>query len=334
MVNMARLRIDYPRRGRVGVRRWIPSFKLIFGTVFLGGALGAAVLTFLVMTTDIPAPNDVAQANTTIVYYADGRYEIGRIGDFNRVEVELAAIPLDVQRTVLAAEDKTFYEHSGFSLTGIGRAMLNNLGGNAAQGGSTITQQYAKNAYLSSERSITRKVKELVLSIKLETSTSKDEILNNYLNTVYFGRGAYGIQAAAKAYFGKDVSRLKIEQAAMLSALLKSPEGFAPEVDPDRLNERWNYVLDQMVDAGWLDSNVRAEMVFPEYKERRSGNRLAGPTGYILQEVKNDMAELGYDEAALGVAGFSIITTIDRTAQLSAEKAVEKEGPTTGTEGL
>lgn len=331
---MARLRIDYPRRGRVGVRRWIPSFKLIFGTVFLGGALGAAVLTFLVMTTDIPAPNDVAQANTTIVYYADGRYEIGRIGDFNRVEVELAAIPLDVQRTVLAAEDKTFYEHSGFSLTGIGRAMLNNLGGNAAQGGSTITQQYAKNAYLSSERSITRKVKELVLSIKLETSTSKDEILNNYLNTVYFGRGAYGIQAAAKAYFGKDVSRLKIEQAAMLSALLKSPEGFAPEVDPDRLNERWNYVLDQMVDAGWLDSNVRAEMVFPEYKERRSGNRLAGPTGYILQEVKNDMAELGYDEAALGVAGFSIITTIDRTAQLSAEKAVEKEGPTTGTEGL
>lgn len=331
---MARLRIDYPRRGRSGIRRFIPSFKLVFGTIFLGGAAGAAVLTFLVMTTDIPAPNDVAQANTTIVYYADGRYEIGRIGDFNRVEVELAAIPLDVQRTVLAAEDKTFYEHSGFSLTGIGRAVLNNLGGNAAQGGSTITQQYAKNAYLSSERSITRKVKELVLSIKLETSTSKDEILNNYLNTVYFGRGAYGIQAAAKGYFGKDVSKLKIEQAAMLSALLKSPEGFAPEVDLARLTERWNYVLDQMVDAGWLESSVRAEMVFPEFKERRTGNRLAGPTGYILQEVKNDMADLGYDEAALGVAGFSIITTIDRTAQLAAVKAVKDEGPTTGTEGL
>ncbi|MEY3277849.1 MAG: hypothetical protein RLZZ426_335, partial [Actinomycetota bacterium] len=114
---MARLRIDYPRRGRSGFRRWLPSFKLIFGTIFLGGAVGAAGLTYLVTSTNIPAPNEVAQANTTIVYYADGRYEIGRIGDFNRVEVELAAIPLDVQRTVLAAEDKTFYEHSGFSLT-------------------------------------------------------------------------------------------------------------------------------------------------------------------------------------------------------------------------
>ena len=331
---MARLRIDYPRRGRSGFRRWLPSFKLVFGTIFLGGAVGAAGLTYLVMSTNIPAPNEVAQANTTIVYYADGRYEIGRIGDFNRVEVELAAIPLDVQRTVLAAEDKTFYEHSGFSLTGIGRAVLNNLGGNAAQGGSTITQQYAKNAYLTSERSVTRKLKELVLSIKLETSESKDEILINYLNTVYFGRGAYGIQAAAKAYFGKDVSRLKIEEAAMLSALLKSPEGFAPEVDPKRLTERWGYVLDQMVDAGWLTNSVRKEMTFPEFKERRTGNRLAGPTGYILQEVKKDMADLGYDEAALGVAGFSIVTTIDRTAQLAAVKAVKDEGPSTGTEGL
>ncbi|MEY3408238.1 MAG: hypothetical protein RL038_1299 [Actinomycetota bacterium] len=325
------MRINYPRNQYQGIRRFLPSWKFMVGSFAIGFFLAALTLTILVQRTAIPAPNEISTANATVVYYNDGKYEIGRIGEYNRVEVNLAQIPLITQRAVLAAEDKDFYSHSGFSLTGIGRALFNNLTSGSTQGASTITQQYAKNAYLSSEQTVTRKVKELVLALKLETSNSKDKILENYLNTVYFGRGAYGIQAAAKAYFGKDVSGLDVQQSAFLAALLKSPEGFAPEVDLPRLTVRYEYVLDQMVQAGWLDN---ANLEFPTYRPKNTENRLGGPRGYILAEVKKELEKLGYDESSLGVAGLQIITTIDRKSQKAAEKAVEKEGPETGTEGL
>mgnify|MGYP002776515121 CR=1 FL=1 len=222
--------INYPRADRKGFRRWIPSWKLALGTTFSVGVLGSLALAYLVSITSIPTPNQISFANATIVYYADGKHEIGRIGEYNRVQVDLAQIPVNVQHAVLALEDRDYYNHSGFSITGIGRAVINNLIGGSQQGGSTITQQYVKNAYLSSERSITRKVKELVLSIKLETSSDKDTIFENYLNTVYFGRGAYGIEAAAQAYFSKNVSELDVSESAFLASLLKSPEGLAPEV--------------------------------------------------------------------------------------------------------
>ena len=183
---------------------------------------------------------------------------------YDRIQVELAQVPLTTQHAVLAAEDAGFYQHSGFSLSGILRAFWNNITTGSSQGGSTITQQYVKTAYLTAEKSYTRKLKELVLSIKLETSDSKDEIFANYLNTAYFGRGAYGIQAAARAYFRKDVDQLKISESAMLAALLKAPEGFAPEKRLDRLKQRWNYVMDQLVANDWLPAKDRAGMKFPD----------------------------------------------------------------------
>ena len=326
--------IDYPREGRFGFSRWLPSWKLVLSLGLLGAGVAALALAYLVSTTPIPAPNEVAMSNATVVFYADGKREVGRIGDFNRVEVPLTEIPLTVQQAVLAAEDRDFYAHGGFSITGIGRALLNNVVDGSSQGGSTITQQYTKNAYLTSERSWKRKLKELVLSIKLETSSSKDEILANYLNMVYFGRGAYGVQAASRAYFGKDIQLLNTREAAFLAALLKSPEGFAPEKDLDRLKVRWKYVIGQMREAGWLSPSDYDKAKFPEFKPRRTGNRLSGPPGYILAEVKKFLNGLGYDDASLGVAGLTIYTTIDKDAQDAAVAAVKSEGPASNTEGL
>jgi membrane peptidoglycan carboxypeptidase len=326
--------INYPRKDKKGFRRFIPSWKLTLGTAFFVGLFGSLSLAYLVSITAIPSPNQISVANATIVYYADGKREIGRIGEYNRVQVDLAQIPLNVQHAVLALEDRDFYNHSGFSITGIGRAVVNNLVGGSQQGGSTITQQYVKNVYLTSERSITRKVKELVLAIKLETSSDKDTIFENYLNTVYFGRGAYGIEAAAQAYFSKRVSELSISESAFLASLLKSPEGLAPEVDLPSLKNRWGDALDAMVIAGWLASGERAKIEFPIYIERIDGNRLAGTKGYILAEVSKRLNTLGYDDAALGVAGLRVVTTIEKRAQKSAERAVLRLGPKTNIEGV
>ncbi len=190
----------------------------------------------------------------------------------------LADIPIDVQHAVLAAEDRSFYEHGGVSPLGIGRAIMNNLTGGSTQGGSTITQQYAKNAFLTQERSWDRKVKEALLAFKLETVVSKDEILENYLNTIYFGRGAYGIEAASIAYFGVPVSELDASQGAVLAAIIKSPSGLAPESDPSGLEGRWNYVLDGMVEQGWLTAAGSGRAAdFPKIKKVKAKDRLGRP---------------------------------------------------------
>lgn len=326
--------INYPRAKRRGIARFIPSWKLVLGLTSLFSIFGAAIFAILVITTDIPAPNEISQARATVVLYSDGKSEVGRIGEYNRVEVELIQIPVHTQQAVLALEDQGFYEHSGFSITGIARAIINNLTGGAEQGASTITQQYTKNAYLTSERTWLRKIKELVLAVKLETSSSKDEILQNYLNTVYFGRGAYGIEAAARVYFNVSVEDLDIAQSIMLASLLKSPEGFAPEVNPVRLQQRWVYGANQMRELGWITKNERDRLVFPNYKPRATGNRLSGTKGYILREVTKFLESQGYDESTLGISGLTVTTTLNKKSQNAALKAVNQAGPKSNLEGV
>ena len=326
--------IDYPRSRKRGLARFIPSWKLTLGLSSLVSTFGAIVFAILVVTTDIPAPNEISQARATVVLYSDGKSEVGRIGEYNRVEVELVQIPIHTQQAVLALEDQGFYEHSGFSITGIARAIINNLTGGAEQGASTITQQYTKNAYLTSERTWIRKIKELVLAVKLETSSSKDEILQNYLNTVYFGRGAYGIEAAARVYFNVSVEDLAVAQSLMLASLLKSPEGFAPEVNPVRLQQRWVYGANQMRELGWLTQVERDSLVFPDYKPRATGNRLSGTKGYILREVTKFLETQGYDESTLGISGLTVTTTLNKKSQIAAVKAVNQAGPKTNLDGV
>jgi len=330
------VKIDYPRAGRSGVRRWLPSWKLVVGLATTFVLAGIAAFAVLVWRTEVPEPNELATAQTTIVYWNDGTTELGRIGDANRESVALADVPLQTQQAVLAAEDREFYEHGGFSPTGIARAVWNNVSGGDVQGGSTITQQYAKNAYLTQDRTLTRKVKELVLSVKLETSVSKDQILEDYLNTIYFGRGAYGIQVAAQQYFGKDVSELTLGESAALAAIIRSPGNYDPadEDNIPRLEGRWTYVLDGMVEKGWITADEQAAAEFPEFKQPRPANTFGGTNGYLLQAVLAELEAKGITEDELNRGGLRVTSTFDRTMQRAAVAAVKAEGPTSGTKGL
>jgi membrane peptidoglycan carboxypeptidase len=302
--------------------------------VLVAAALVVGVFAVLVARTTVPSPNEVATSEATVVYYADGTTEIGRLSEATRRSVDLADVPVDVQRAVLAAEDRDFYEHGGVSPVGIARALWNNVTGGSTQGGSTITQQYAKNAFLSQERSWDRKIQEALLAFKLETVVSKDEILENYLNTIYFGRGAYGIEAAAIAYFGVPASDLTAEQGAVLASIIKSPSGLAPEADLPGLRARWAYVMDAMVEEGWLTQRARDRARFPEITEQKARDRLGGQVGFMLTMVQDQLLALGFDETELQRGGLRITSTFERRAQRAAQAAVRKQGPQTGTDGL
>jgi len=306
---------------------------LIAIALLIAGA-AFSVFAILVATTTVPSPNEMATSQATIVYYADGTNEIGRLGDTSRRSIPLDQVPPIVQHAVLAAEDRGFYDHGGISPLGIGRAIFNNLTGGYTQGGSTITQQYAKNAFLTQERSWDRKLKEALLAFKLETVVSKDQILGDYLNTIYFGRGAYGIDAAARAYFGQPVSELDPSQAAVLAAIIKSPSGLSPEKNLDGLKARWSYVLDGMVQQGWLTRSQFAATDFPKIKKGDGVNRLGGQTGYIMTTVQDSLQALGFDDQQIQQGGLRVTTTIDLNAQRSASAAVRKVGPQSGTKGV
>ena len=326
--------VNYPRRNRTGLRRWIPSFKQILVLGVLGFFGLFVVLGIAVRLTDIPEPSEVSQAQATILYFDDGKTEMARLGEANRVVVRIDQIPLTAQRAVLSAEDRQFYSHGGFSPRGIGRAIFNNLTGSSTQGGSTITQQYAKNAYLTSSRTVVRKMKELVLSIKLETATSKDQILERYLNTIYFGRGAYGIESASNVYFGRTVANLNVEQQAVLAAIIQAPNSLAPETNKSGLKSRWNYVLNGMVAQGWLDRSERKQMVFPEIKPYRLSDTYGGPRGYLVEQARKALIAIGITEDQINRSGYKVVTTFNRRAQAAAVTAVRLQGPKTGTEGL
>ena len=189
--------------------------KLIRAGIFLAGfgfVAGSTLFALAWFTVDIPDPNAYVNSQATVIQYSNGQ-EIGRIGAQNRQILPLAKIPLRLRYAVMAAEDRNFYSNRAFSITGIGQAVLSNvLTLGQGRGGSTITQQYAKTAFLTPERSIQRKIKELVISLKLENAMTKDQILENYLNTIYFGRGSYGVQTAAQQYFNRNANQLSISQ--------------------------------------------------------------------------------------------------------------------------
>jgi membrane peptidoglycan carboxypeptidase len=295
--------------------------------------VASAAFAVAVARTDVPSPNEVATSEATIVYWSDGT-ELGRLGEATRRSVLLADVPEVVQRAVLAAEDRDFYEHGGISPVSVVRAVLNNVTGGSLQGGSTITQQYAKNAFLTQERSWTRKLRETLLAVKLETLVSKDQILNDYLNTIYFGRGAYGIEAAAIAYFGVPAAELTPAQGAVLASLIKSPNGLAPEDQPEQLRARWGYVLDAMVERGWLTQQQRQQAEFPRIIKQRATDRLGGQTGFLLNAVTTELITLGFDETEIQRGGLHITSTFDRRAQRAAVRAVQDAGPQSATKGL
>jgi membrane peptidoglycan carboxypeptidase len=326
---------NYPRKDKRGLMRFIPSIKQLLTLAFLGFGVAVIALAISVRLISVPQASEISTAQTTILYYDDGVTELGRLGEANRVSVEFDQIPLQSQQAMLAAEDREFYEHGGFSIRGISRAVITNLlGASGVAGGSTITQQYAKNAYLTQERTITRKLRELVLSIKLETVVSKDQILRDYLNTIYFGRGAYGIETAANQYFGKSVSQLDVSESAVLAAIVQAPNGLSPEENLDGLTSRWNYVLDGMVAKNWISQEERSSITFPAIKPYEQINAFGGPQGHLVEQVRQTMYDNGITEDQINLLGLRVITTFNKVAQDAMIAAVNEQSPTENIEGL
>jgi membrane peptidoglycan carboxypeptidase len=332
---VADLQQDGRRRRRFSFKRLLGWFV---GLVALGLAAGAALFAYAYFTTEIPEVNEVAAAQTTIVYWNDGEREIARLGDTNRISVPLSDVPEDVQYAVLAAEDRNFYEHWGFDVVGIGRALWNNLTSSSTSGGSTITQQLAKNAFLTSEQTLVRKFREAVLTVKLEVELTKEEILEDYLNIIFYGRNAYGIQTAGEAYFRTDAKDLGLEQGAVLASVINAPGLYNPDEEDGRtrLENRYAYVLNGMVEEGWLDAAERdaALEAFPEISERRKDQRFGGQRGYLLREVEKELGTLGFTEDEIAAGGLRVVTTYDRQAQRAAQAAVREQAPTTNMEGV
>ncbi|QEV18290.1 transglycosylase domain-containing protein [Streptomyces alboniger] len=316
------------RPKRKGWRRIFPTWRMVLGgfillVLLVGGAFMAGY-----MLVEIPPANAAATKQSNVYLYADGS-EIARDGEVNREKVPLKQIPLHVQRAVLAAEDRDFYGESAVDPKAMVRAAWNTVTGKGKQSGSTITQQYVKNYYLGQEQTVTRKVKEFFISIKLDREVSKDEILSGYLNTSYFGRNAYGVQAAAQAYYGKNVKELSTAEGAYLATLLNSPNAYDVATHPEnrqRAAGRWNYVLDGMVKEGWLGKSERAGIKFPVPDEAKGAAGLSGQRGYVVKAVEDYLtANKIIDEETLAKGGYRITTTLQKDRQEAFKKAVDEQ---------
>ncbi|ALG12976.1 hypothetical protein AOZ06_44455 [Kibdelosporangium phytohabitans] len=294
----------------------------MYALLFLSLAAPLIAFRYCYSLWDVPDPAQIAagQNQTIRLYYSDGVTELARISpkSGNRSSVRFQDIPEHVQRAVLAAEDNSYWDNSGFDVTGIMRAVWNNVTG-ASGGGSTITQQYVKKATGNEQLSFGRKWREMVLAKKMADTYAKKDLLTAYLNTVYFGRGANGIQAAAQAYFGKDVQRLDVSEAALLAGVIQRPTYWDPDVDKENAERRWGFVLDQMVAQGWLAG--RESLRFPATLPRDAtpGSARMQIQNQVLAELE-ELADLRRDE--LHQRGYRVITTIDRDAQTSAEQTV------------
>ncbi|MFF8382493.1 transglycosylase domain-containing protein [Streptomyces kanasensis] len=330
---MTRVRLDYPRRGRRGPARFVPSWRQWLGLVLLGLTAVAGLAGWVYATTPIPDVNAEARSEATVYYWADGTQMVS-VGPVNRQNVPLSDVPRPLRDAVIATENATFYSDPGFSVRGLARAVVATAGGGELQGGSTITQQYVKNTYLTQERTASRKLRELCLSVKLSRALSKDEILQGYLNTSWFGRGAYGVQAAAVAYYGTDARNLDPSRSALLAALLKGGDLYDPalgEAHRRRAEARWRYVLDRQVELGLMTRAERAALtVFPEPRPRPVANGLAGQVGYLVDAADKDLRNrTGLTPEALGRGGYRIRTTFDRAAVERLRRAVEDAAPAT-----
>ena len=327
--------------GRTGWKKWavgILKWGSIAGAVLL--VLGTIGVVIAYNQTAIPEPNDLANKQVSIVYYSDGKTELDRIAvqDGNRESVKLKQVPKYVQNAHIAAEDRTFYQNNGISVGGILRAVKTSVTGEAQVGGSTITQQYVKNYFLTQDRTLSRKAKEILIAVKIDGQLSKADILEKYLNTIYYGRGAYGIQSAAKAYFGKDVSKLSAAEGAVLASVINAPSLYDPangERAKANLEKRYGYVLNGMVEEGWLSAAERADRTeLPKILPYKGNKFSSGPNGYITAQVKRELLSTGLTEREIDNGGLRIVTTIDKKAQTAAVAAMKDNLPAKVTGGL
>ncbi|MFE7237693.1 transglycosylase domain-containing protein [Streptomyces sp. NPDC057580] len=333
--------IDYPRAGKYGARRWVPSWKLVSSLCigFLGLLMGVAGLAYaMVGKPDVKA---AAKAENNVYYWANGKQMIATGGEANRQIIDYSKIPAAMRNAVISAENKSFETDSGIDPMGIARAFYNMAKGGQTQGGSTITQQYVKNSRLSQEQTLSRKFEELFITIKVGKTETKRTVMAGYLNISYYGRGASGLQAAARTYYDKDAEDLDPSECAFLATLLKGatyydPAG-APDIDPEqataaknlyRAKKRWSWILDEEVKDGRMTQAERAKYTtFPMPKKPRLNAQLGGQMGYLVDLAKanflNSNTE-GVTAEKLAQGGYEIHTTFDEQKVKKLNAAVKK----------
>ncbi|MEU9142455.1 transglycosylase domain-containing protein [Streptomyces sp. NPDC048349] len=329
--------INYPRSDREGWKRFLPSWKLVSGTALGFFAIITAGAGIGIAMVNTPDPNKAAQAQNNVFEWADGSQMVATGGSMNRQIVPISDIPRSMRDAVIAAENESFETDKGVDPMGIARAVWKMATGGSTQGGSTITQQYVKNTYLDSDQTLKRKVTELFIAIKLGVSEEKDTVLAGYLNTAYYGRDAYGIQAAARAYFGKDCKDLNPAESAFLASVLKGPNLYNPDggigaaatpaLNEQRARKRWAWVLDREVEVGRMDKAERAKYTdaeFPARVESEQARGMTGQIGYLVDTAKAYVmktAHITAEQMALG--GYTIRTTFEKPKVDALAKAVE-----------
>lgn len=326
----ARRAAEGARKPRTRAGRWVRRVGLTLGIGLLTLAIaGAGMLIVLYQQTKLPNPNSDFQTQTTFVFYNDSRTKMGNFAVQNRIMLGEDQIPQVVKNAVVAAENRSFWTDPGISVPGMARAAIAILGGGDMQGGSTITQQYIKILYLNSERNLQRKLKELMLASKMGKEVPKTEILTGYLNTIYFGRGAYGIEAASRAYFNTPAAKLTLPQAAVLASVLNNPSLFDPsggKQNVNRLLDRYRYVL-----AGMLEMNTitgaqhdAAAAALPKFPDVPVSNRYGGPQGFLMKMVEAELADRGFTESQINGGGLNVTTTFDKKLQDAAVATAQK----------
>ncbi|SDY51686.1 Membrane carboxypeptidase (penicillin-binding protein) [Asanoa ishikariensis] len=304
---------------------------------------GAGLVGGTYYTTNVVVPDKIDLPLASTIYASDSKTQIAKLGEYNRTFVSIQQIPEYVQHAVAAAEDRKFYEHSGVDYVGIARAAWNNFTGGERQGASTITQQYARNAIKGlDDATYGRKVREAVMASKLNDEFDKNKIMEMYLNTIYFGRGAYGIEAAAQTYFSKSVSKLSVAEGAVLAGVIKQPvpsathKGFDPGYNKDEAQSRWAYVLGGMVDKGWLNAAEKPTEYpkvnpLPSDKACFTDCGVNTPLGNVINYVRDEM--IGMDIPGCDLencarlikdGGFKVQTTININMQREMESAIQR----------
>ncbi|MGW2490101.1 transglycosylase domain-containing protein [Streptomyces sp. NPDC001606] len=333
--------IDYPRAEKFGWRRWVPSWKLVTGLFigFLGSLVAVAGIGYAMVS--VPNVQQIATAQNNVYYWSDGSQMVATGGEVNRQIINYADIPKEMRYAVISQENKTFETDSGVDPKGIARAVLNMARGGETQGGSTITQQYVKNAMLNDQsQTISRKFKEIFVAIKVGATVKKKDIMAGYLNSAYFGRGAYGLEAASRAYFNEEAKNLNPGQCAFLAAMLKGatyydPAGAVsldpaatPDANKKRAQLQMQDTLDKMVKYGHLSQAERAKYTtLPKVQNPRSNSRLSGQIGYLVDLAKSylinnsDKTHVTADDLQKG--GYRIYTTFDKKKVQALEAAVK-----------
>ena len=322
---------DMPRRGRqrrrkkavAGRRKWLwVKLFLVALLLLVVAGMSVAAGAIFALARDLPSLEELRKrpnAVNTVIYDRRGEVIAELHGAENRVLVPSTKIPDVMKQATVAVEDARFYQHHGVDYQGVARAMVENLrAGGVVQGGSTITAQYVKNAYVGSERTYTRKLREAVLAWQLEDRWSKDRILTEYLNTVYYGAGAYGVEAAARTYFHKHASGLSLKEAALLAALPKFPTQYSPTTDPKRAREQRNKVLQLMADQGYITQERATKMAQAKIGVfKRPPNNNNSMADYFVDYVTRVLTKR-YGSRQVFEGGLRVHTSIDMDWQRDA----------------